>query len=154
MTTPTVTTVADARADLSRVLRRFREGDREPVVLGSHRRPEAVIVPFADYTRGEASTASAPTLAQLRAKRRLVLRLAELSGLGGVRVTGSVARGDATPDSDIDLVVDPGPHASLLDLAQFADDLEQLMGRPVDVLSSRALDPERDRGILADAVEL
>lgn len=152
MTMPDVTTVADARAHLSRTLRRFREGDREPVVLGSHRRPEAVILPFADYARGP--TAVTPTLADLRARRRLILRLADVAHLDRVRVIGSVARGDATPESDIDLIVDPRPEAGLLDIAQFADDLEQLLGRPVDVLSARSLDPAIDGGMLADAVEL
>jgi predicted nucleotidyltransferase len=52
------------------------------------------------------------------------------------------------------MIVDPQPGASLLDLAQFADDLEQLLGRPVDVLSARALDPVTDAALLTDAVPL
>jgi predicted nucleotidyltransferase len=151
-----VTTVAQARDDLSRVLRRFRTGDGEPVVLGSHRRPEAVIMPYETYVanRSAINAPTAPTLEDLRRRRRLILRLATLSRLEGVRVTGSVARGDATAESDIDLIVDPQSGASLLDLAQFADDLEQLLGRPVDVLSARTLDPITDAALLADAVPL
>lgn len=154
-----VTPVAVARAELSNVLRRFRDGDREPVILGSHRKAEAVIVPFEDYRSGAfhhggPGAAAAPTLPELRRRRRLILRLADLSRLDRVRVVGSVARGDATADSDVDLLVDPRPGASLLDVAQFADDLEQLLGRPVDVISERALDPVRDAGILVDAVAL
>ena len=151
-----VTTVAQARDGLSRVLRRFRTGDGEPVVLGSHRRPEAVIMPYETYvaTRSAIGAPTTPTLEDLRRRRRLILRLATLSRLEGVRVIGSVARGDATADSDIDLIVDPQPGASLLDLAQFADDLEQLLGRPVDVLSARALDPVTDAALLTDAVPL
>jgi len=151
-----VTTVAQARDDLSRVLRRFRAGNGEPVVLGSHRRPEAVILPYETYVanRNATDAPAIPTLEDLRRRRRLILRLATLSRLEGVRVTGSVARGDATADSDIDLIVDPQFGASLLDLAQFADDLEQLLGRPVDVLSARALDPVTDAALLADAVPL
>jgi len=164
----TVTTVAQARDDLSRVLRRFRGGDFEPLVLGSHRRPEAVIVPYEAYIAARtasatpalaaptlaASALAAPTLDDLRQRRRLILRLAEMANLETVRVTGSVARGEATSDSDIDMIVDPKPGASLLDLAQFADDLEQLLGRSVDVLSARALDPDTDARLIADAVEL
>jgi len=151
-----VATVAQARDDLNRVLRRFRAGDGEPVVLGSHRRPEAVIMPYKSYiaTRNATDAPTTPTLEDLRRRRRLILRLATLSRLEGVRITGSVARGDATADSDIDLIVDPQPGASLLDLAQFADDLEQLLGRPVDVLSARTLDPVTDAALLADAVPL
>ncbi len=154
-----VTTVASARDDLSRTLRRFRAGDLEPVVLGSHRAPEAVIVPYSSYRETAApgaggTAAQAPTLNDIRQRRRLIARLADMANLDGIRVTGSVARGDATPESDIDLIVDPRPGASLLDLAQFADDLEQLFGRPVDVLSARALDPQTDAALLADAVPL
>lgn len=157
MTTPqAVTTVASARDDLSRVLRRFRAGDLEPVVLGSHRKPEAVILPYATYVDSTTahSAVRTPTLDDLRRQRRLIMRLAELAHVEGVRVTGSVARGTATPDSDIDLIVDPLPGASLFDLAHFADDLEQLLGRPVDVLSARTLDPNVDAPLLADAVAL
>jgi len=151
-----ISTVALARDDLSRTLRRFRAGDLEPVVLGSHRKPEAVILPYATYLDGGAirDATSAPTLERLRGRRRLILRLAALAHLDGVRVTGSVARGTATPESDVDLIVDPQPGASLFDLAQFADDLEQLLGRPVDVLSARSLDPIADAALLADAVPL
>ncbi|WP_439565047.1 nucleotidyltransferase family protein [Microcella sp.] len=151
--TGTVTTVAVARYDLSRTLRRFRTGDLEPVVLGSHRKPEAVIVPYATF-RAVETVAPVLTLDALRQRRRLIMRLAALANLDRVLVTGSVARGDATPDSDLDLIVDPQPGASLLDLAQFADDLEQLLGRPVDVLSARSLDPVTDAALLADAVPL
>lgn len=158
-TSSTVTTVAGARDDLSRTLRRFRAGDLRPVVLGSHRSPEAVIVPYSTYRETGAPeavvfTGRAPTLDDVRRRRRLIMRLADIANLDGIRITGSVARGDATADSDIDIIVDPRPEASLLDLAQFADDLEQLLGRPVDVLSSRALDPHTDATLLADVVPL
>ena len=151
-----VMTVAQARDELSRVLRRFRAGGGEPVVLGSHRHPEAVIIPYETYvaTRNAIDARTTPTLEDLRRRRRLILRLATLSRLEGVRVTGSIARGDATADSDIDLIVDPQPGASLLDLAQFAVDLEQLLGRAVDVLSARTLDPVTDAALLTDAVPL
>ena len=151
--TGTVTTVALARENLSRTLRRFRSGDLEPVVLGSHRNPEAVILPYATY-RASATDTGAPTLDALRSKRRLIMRLAEAAHLDAVRITGSVARGTAEADSDIDLIVDPQAVASLLDIAQFADDLEQLLGHPVDVLSARSLDRDTDADLLADAVPL
>lgn len=152
MESPAVTSIADARAGLSQTLRRFRTGVTDPVVLGSHRRPEAVIMPYAAFEA--AAESRAPTLAALRARRRLIHRLAHAAGLTDVRVTGSVARGEATTQSDIDLIVTPGPEATLFSLAQFADDVEQLTGRPVDVLSGPSLDAERDAGLLADAVEL
>ena len=154
----TVTTVASARDGLSRTLRRFRTGDLEPVVLGSHRKPEAVILPYATYLATAAPGGSgapvAPTLDSLRRHRRLIMRLAQVANIDTVRVCGSVARGESTATSDIDLIVDPKPDASLLDLAQFADDLEQLLGHSVDALSARSLDPVIDSAMLADAVTL
>jgi len=153
----TVTTVAQARDELSAVLRRFRAGDTTPVVLGSHRKPEAVIVPFSWHAAAQQLDGEARrplSLDDVRRRARLIERLASLAHLQNVRVTGSVARGTATADSDLDLIVDPLPEASLLDLAQFADDVEQLVDRPVDVLSARSLDPATDAALLADAVAL
>jgi uncharacterized protein len=56
-------------------------------------------------------------------------------------VFGSVARGDAKPDSDIDLLVDfePGAPIGFLALSALAEDLSELMHRPVDVVPKRGL---------------
>ena len=51
-----------------------------------------------------------------------------------MRVCGSVARGDARPDSDIDLVVDMAGERDVLDLSELALDLQPELGRPVEVL--------------------
>ncbi|MGH9102531.1 MAG: nucleotidyltransferase family protein [Acidimicrobiales bacterium] len=75
----------------------------------------------------------APTLASLRAHRDEILRLAAARGVSNIRVFGSVARGDATPESDIDLLVDFQVRQSGFDLIAFADDLERLLGHRVDV---------------------
>ncbi|PZQ91947.1 MAG: hypothetical protein DI534_03100 [Leifsonia xyli] len=149
-----VVTVADARRGLSEILRRYRENPAsEPVVIGSRRRPEAVIVPFALHAPREAAPA-ASALDRLREQRDLIRRIARLNRLEDVSVFGSVARGEETPTSDLDLLVTPAADASLFDLAQFEVDMEQLSGRPVDAISRRALDPRRDAGILAEAVAL
>ncbi len=71
-----------------------------------------------------------------------------------MKVFGSVARGDDGPDSDIDLLVEPADDASLFDLAQLEIDLEDLLGRPVDVVSRRALVAGRDDAILREAIAL
>jgi uncharacterized protein len=152
-----VATVADARAALSSVLRRFRsDPDAEPVVIGSHRRPEGVLLPIGRYRQlmSVREGPGMPVLEILRQRRQLILRLARMSNIGSVAVFGSVARGEERPDSDVDLLVDPAIDASLFDLAQFADDMESLLGRRTDVVSSRGLDAERDSGILHEAVEL
>jgi predicted nucleotidyltransferase len=70
-----------------------------------------------------------------------------------VRLFGSVARGDDTVASDIDLLVDFEPGSSLFDLYRLTAELESLLGHRVDVVSSGGLKP-RDGHLLADAVEL
>lgn len=70
-----------------------------------------------------------------------------------VRLFGSVARGTANESSDVDFLVDFAPGATLLDLADLQDDFARILGRPVDVLSSRALKP-RDEDIRREAVPL
>ena len=152
----TTISVADARDGLSRTLKRFRSGaEPEPVVLGSHRKPEAVLIPYRDYVHLTVKQEGASgVLNSLQARADLIRRLASLSNLESVSVFGSVARGDETAGSDIDLLVDPARGATLFDFAQFATDMESLMGRPVDVVSRKSLDPTTDKHILEEAVRL
>ncbi|MBO0770838.1 MAG: helix-turn-helix domain-containing protein [Actinobacteria bacterium] len=82
-----------------------------------------------------------------------ILRLAARNRAGNVRVFGSIARGEDTPDSDVDLLVSFQPGASLLDQAGLIADLEELLGRHVDVVSDRAL-TDRDHRIRAEQVAL
>ena len=70
-----------------------------------------------------------------------------------VRLFGSVARGEDGPDSDVDLLVDFDTESSLFDLIRLARELEELLGRPVDVVSTGGL-KERDKRIEAEAVDL
>jgi predicted nucleotidyltransferase len=97
---------------------------------------------------------SSPTLERMLSLRDVNYRLATISRIGSVAVFGSVAVGTATSVSDIDLLVEPRADASLFDLTQFGIDMEQLLGRPVDVLSRRSLDPAFDKQILAEAIPL
>lgn len=82
-----------------------------------------------------------------------VLRLAARNRATDVRVFGSIARGEDTPDSDVDLLVSFQPGASLLDQAGLIADLEDLLGRHVDVVSDRTL-TDRDARIRAEQVSL
>jgi len=74
-----------------------------------------------------------PTMASLRAHRRQIMDIAARRGVSNIRVFGSVARGDAAPDSDVDLLVDFHLDKSGLDLIAFGQDVEQLIGHRVDV---------------------
>ncbi|EMY33888.1 nucleotidyltransferase [Arthrobacter crystallopoietes BAB-32] len=90
----------------------------------------------------------------LMQRRRLVAHLAAINHIQSVAVFGSVARREEKLDSDVDFLVNPDDEASLFHLAQFAEDMEGLLGRPADVVSRRGLDPELDRAILTEAVAL
>ncbi|HEX6605691.1 MAG TPA: nucleotidyltransferase family protein [Chloroflexia bacterium] len=90
----------------------------------------------------------------LHAKREDILRTAARHGASNVRVFGSVARGEAGPSSDIDFVVELAPDRSLLDQVALLQDLEDLLGRRVDVVEPEGLHWYiRDR-VLKEAVPL
>lgn len=75
--------------------------------------------------------------------------------LSNLRVCGSVARGDDTENSDMDFIVDPGPDATLFDLGGLHEDLEELLGVPVDILSTNGrMNAEMKRQLLEEAVSV
>lgn len=90
----------------------------------------------------------------VRQKRNEILRIAERHGAYNVRVFGSVARGEAGPDSDVDLLIDVGEKTSSWFPAGLILDLEDLLGRRVDVVTERALRPELRPYVLRDAKPL
>lgn len=100
------------------------------------------------------TTRSAPTLEALRARRDEIVRLAEHYGASHVRAFGSVARGDATEDSDIDLLVHFPDDRSIFELVDLWLDLKDLLGRDVSLVPE--LDPEDPfmRRIARDLVAL
>jgi predicted nucleotidyltransferase len=87
----------------------------------------------------------------VRNKREEVLRLARQHGARNVRVFGSVARGEATPDSDVDFLVDMEPGRSLFDLGGLLMDLQELFGRRVDVVTERGLRERLRERVLREA---
>lgn len=85
---------------------------------------------------------------------REVLQIARQHGAISVRVFGSWARGEQREDSDLDLLVELEQHRSLLDLVAIKQDLEDLLHRPVDVVTERALSPYLRERVLAEAITL
>ena len=77
-----------------------------------------------------------------------------------MEVFGSVARGEARPDSDVDLLIEftPGSQVGLLEMGAIREDLEAALGRPVDLLSKRAVErsrnPYRKKSILSAPVSI
>lgn len=88
-----------------------------------------------------------PTLKQLKQQRERILEVAGRYHADNVRVFGSVARGEATDDSDVDFLVSFQPGASLFDQAGLIEELSQLLKRKVDVVSERAVNPHLKHAI-------
>jgi len=65
------------------------------------------------------------------------------AGIELVGVVGSVARGDAGPDSDVDVVYDVVGHATLFTLGGLLMDLQDRLGRRVDLVDMSVLEPRR-----------
>jgi len=87
--------------------------------------------------------------------RQAVLDLAAKYGASNVRVFGSVARGEATAESDVDLLMCFPPQFDLFDLVSLSQELEDLLGRPVSLVSEPITGDERfKQAVLADAVPL
>jgi predicted nucleotidyltransferase/DNA-binding XRE family transcriptional regulator len=91
---------------------------------------------------------------RLRRHRRAVIELAERRGARNVRVFGSVARGEDTATSDIDLVVDLDDGVSLIGLEGLRRELADLLRSEVDVVPAATLKPGTRDEILAEAIAL
>jgi hypothetical protein len=87
----------------------------------------------------------------VQSKREEILRVAAQHGAHNVRVFGSVARGEAGEESDIDLLVNLEPERSLLDLGGLQVELEALLARRVDVVTEASLYWLLRRRILKEA---
>ncbi len=68
------------------------------------------------------------------------------------RVFGSAATGEDTDDSDLDLLIDPSPDTTLLDIGAIRHELSTLLGVPVDVVTPMALPDTFREAVLAEAV--
>ncbi len=93
-------------------------------------------------------------LQRLRARRKEILGCATDHGARNVRVFGSTVRGEAGATSDVDLLVEMEPGRSLIDLVGLEQDLEELLGTRVEVLSDNGVSPYLRERIHAEAVPL
>jgi uncharacterized protein len=76
---------------------------------------------------------------KIKAQRAAILEIAARYGARNVRIFGSVARGEATAESDVDVLVELESGRSLLDLSNLLLDLQDLLGCKVDVVTDRGL---------------
>lgn len=92
--------------------------------------------------------------AALATHRAELRQIVSRYGLSRPRVFGSVLSGTDTDESDLDLLVEPGPSTSLLTIAGLKIDAEQLLGVPVSVLTPNGLPPKFRNEVLQQAQPL
>ena len=95
----------------------------------------------------------APTLEELRGRRKEILRISAIHGARNLRVFGSVARGQAGPESDVDFLVEMESGRTVLDLSGLILDLQEALGRTVHVVETGERSPIAQR-IQREAVAL
>ena len=88
------------------------------------------------------------------AGRSVLRQVAEHRGFTRLAMFGSAARGDDRPDSDLDLLVQPPPDADSFDMLHLEETLASILGKDIDIVSYRGLDPRLDQDILSDRVLL
>lgn len=144
---------ARTRAGLSQAELARRAGTTQSVVSAYESATRQPSLPMLDrlvsaaglvldmQVRAQKSPLTGPIGTRLWAHRRKVKALASKHGLSNVRVFGSVARGEETDDSDVDLLVDVEPRVGLVGLARAEHDLELLLGAKVDLVPASDLKP-------------
>lgn len=90
----------------------------------------------------------------LEEKRKEIKSIAGKFGAGNIRVFGSMARDEATANSDVDILIELEEGHDLLDIIAIKQELEELLGRPVDVVTEASVSPYIREEILSQAVAL
>lgn len=91
---------------------------------------------------------------ELKIKKEEILQIAASHGVKSIKVFGSVARGEETKNSDIDIIVKFEEGRSLFDLIDLKDGLEELLKRKVDVVTENSIHWYLKDKIEAEAIEL
>ena len=93
-------------------------------------------------------------LEKIRSKRDEIEEIAKKYGATHVRVFGSLAKGEATLESDIDFLIQLEMGRTLFDIIALKQDLEDLLGRQVDVVTERSLSPYLRDEIMKNAINI
>lgn len=140
------------------VISAYESGRREPSVQTLARLVEATghelvldSVPAPDRALGLPDT---PLGRRLRQRRKAIIETAARRRAHNVRVFGSVARGEDTATSDVDLLVDLEPGVGLLALGELQHELTDLLGVTVDVVPAEMLKPRMRDEAISEAIPL
>ena len=115
---------------------------------------EALRLPLEYFLPTKNAHADPDPLTTIRSKRAAILRICRRHGAHSPRLFGSIARGQAEPESDIDFIVDMEQGRSLLDQAALLVDLRELLGRDVDVVTPEGLRHRIRERVLDEAIPL
>jgi len=161
----TILRIHDILASVSRaaeLLRRVRQqsGLTQSALAQLADIPQSVISEYENGRRepsfdavGRPDTASS-TLDRVRASASALHRSLEPLGARRIRLFGSVARGEDSETSDIDLVVDIDPETGIFDLLRMQREAEAILGRQVDLVPSNGLKPAVIESVERDSIEL
>jgi prevent-host-death family protein len=145
--------IAKAREQLAELVNRAAYGGERPV-LTRRGRPVAAIVPIADLERLERSSENRPDHAALTRSRQDQLNdICERNQVRELSVFGSALRNDFAPNSDVDLLVEFQPHATVgfIELGRLEKELVDYFGRQVDLVPKNGLRPILREEVLATA---
>lgn len=142
-----VVNISALRANLATYLNRINAGETPIAFVGPHRKPIAALVNL-ELLR---ASGLVPSLELIEKKSETLWRLASTYQISRIGIFGSVARGQATESSDIDMAIS-GNDLTYLALTSFAQDVENLYGVPVQVVTIESLGPETHSEALKDMV--
>lgn len=94
------------------------------------------------------------SLDAVRKRKQDILQIARSHGAENVRIFGSVVRGTMTPESDVDFLIRLVPGRSILDIVAIKQDIEELLGCNVDVVTEASMSPYFRDDVLKEAVGL
>ncbi|MFZ5966933.1 MAG: nucleotidyltransferase family protein [Bacillota bacterium] len=95
-----------------------------------------------------------PVYSELKDKREMIMNTALRFGVNKVKIFGSVARGEETSNSDIDLLVNCDEKCSLFDLISLKNELEEILGRKVDIVTEESIHWYIRDKVIQEAIEI
>jgi predicted nucleotidyltransferase/DNA-binding XRE family transcriptional regulator len=139
------------------VVSAYESGARQPSLATLQRLVAATGLQLSISVQGPASLRSrltGPLGRRVLRRRRQIKQIAARHGADDVRVFGSVARGEDTTSSDVDLLVDLSPDVGLLGLGRLEHELSELLHATVEVVPAIDLKPEVARDVRLEALTL